>query len=154
MWKNTMSPTWKEHHVKNLKKKINRNTSRTQNTGHSLSNIELSADNLDHEYNRYDNEVHNDHDNHADSIDCYKDSDQRHMDALRNATRLVNGTVKSWLIMDNADNNVDIEMKRLSMISKDLNMIDTTSNMDMINKLFDHIVLVSPNSLTPPYQTI
>ena len=106
------------------------------------------SEKIENSFDRYENEDCNGHDYH-------EVLNRRHMDAMGNAERLVNGNMKSWLIMDNAYDNVDIEMKRLSMISKDLDMIDTTSNMDMITKLFDDIVLIGPNCLPlPPYQTI
>ena len=88
------------------------------------------SDNIENSNDRYDNEDCNDHDNH-------EVLNRGPMDALGNAERLVNGTMKSWLIMDNANDNADIEMKRLSRISKDLDMVDTTSNIGMITKLFD-----------------
>ena len=55
---------------------------------------------------------------------------------MRNESRKVNGTIRSWLIMDNADDNIDIEMMRLNMISKELSMIDETLHIDNIAMLF------------------
>ena len=75
----------------------------------------MNADSLDNDNDRYDNEDCNDHDNHVDSNECYdhdnhEDLNQHHMDALRNAERLMNGMMKSWLIRDNAYDNADIEI--------------------------------------------
>ena len=49
---------------------------------------------------------------------------------------MTNGNIKSWLILDNADDNVNIEMKQLNLISNGIDVIDTTSNMGIVTRLF------------------
>ena len=99
-----------------------------------MTNTVDRIDNLD---NRNDHDSHDDCNDH----DSHEVQNQHHLSALRNIDRMVDGTMKSWLILDNADNYVDIEMKRLSWISKDLDMVDPTSNMDMITKIIENVVL-------------
>ena len=49
--------------------------------------------------------------------------------------------------MDNANDNVDIEMMRLNMIIKELIMTDETTQIDNIAMLFDDMVITSPRGL-------
>ena len=75
------------------------------------------------------------HANHVDN-DNHEVQNQHHNEALRMIDRMTNGNIKSWLILDNADDNVNIEMKQLNLISNGIDVIDTTSNMDIITRLF------------------
>ena len=100
-------------------------------------NVDWNTDSHD---TRNDNCIHedcNDHDNN-------EVQNQHHM---KNTEQLVDWTMKPWLILDNADNNLAIDIIILGWNNKDPDMVDTTSNMDMITKLFKDLVLNDSNEL-------
>ena len=76
--------------------------------------------------------------NRLDSID-YNNGNLDSNNTWRKIGRIIDNDNRHWLVMDNAHDEVNIEMKLLNLISNDTNEHDDTLKRDIITKLFDNI---------------